>query len=327
MDRKKCLDDTQIAALLQGLTDDSDLSDINSESGDEVFEDDVQSDVEDVEVEQSGEISNLCEDEQATYTDCHVSSKSRIRTFSVPKIRSKNKYCWSTSKGKDTGKVSAINIVQTARGPTRACKLLLEPLSCFNLFFTDAIILELVTWTNTEIGLNRKSNMTKATFGDTNIHEIRALIGILVLTAALKDNHLTTDEIFNSNFSGTRYCSTMSRDRFNFLIRCLRMDDKSLRPSLQIADRFMPVRKVWDMFIEQCKTSYTPGSHTTIDEQLLGFRGRCPFKMYIPNKPNKYGIKIVMICDSATKYMFNAIPYLGKSTNNHGIPLGEYFVK
>jgi len=28
-----------------------------------------------------------------------------------------------------------------------------------------------------------------------------------------------------------------------------------------------------------------------VDEQLLGFRGRCGFRMYVPNKLVKYGIK------------------------------------
>jgi len=49
--------------------------------------------------------------------------------------------------------------------------------------------------------------------------------------------------------------------------------------------------------------------------------------MYIPNKPSKYGIKIVMICDVKTKYMFDAEPYLGKDTRTNGLPLAEYFVK
>lgn len=48
----------------------------------------------------------------------------------------------------------------------------------------------------------------------------------------------------------------------------------------------------------------------------MGFRGRCPFKMYLPSKPNKYGIKIILICDNSTKYMFNADVYLGKGHHN-----------
>ncbi|GBP63724.1 PiggyBac transposable element-derived protein 4 [Eumeta japonica] len=77
----------------------------------------------------------------------------------------------------------------------------------------------------------------------------------------------------------------------------------------------------------QCRQNYVPGTNVTIDEQLLAFRGRCKFRMYIPKKPAKYGVKLEMICDSGTKYMINSTPYLGKGTNTGGLPLGEYFVK
>lgn len=49
--------------------------------------------------------------------------------------------------------------------------------------------------------------------------------------------------------------------------------------------------------------------------------------MYIPNKPDRYGIKFPMICDASTKYMVDAIPYLGKSTKTSGMALGEFYVK
>lgn len=49
--------------------------------------------------------------------------------------------------------------------------------------------------------------------------------------------------------------------------------------------------------------------------------------MYIPKKPSKYGLKLIMMCDSGTKYVTNAIPYLGKGTQTNGLPQGEYFVK
>lgn len=34
--------------------------------------------------------------------------------------------------------------------------------------------------------------------------------------------------------------------------------------------------------------------------------------MYMPNKPDRYGIKIVVVCDAKTFYMVNAEVYLGK---------------
>lgn len=49
--------------------------------------------------------------------------------------------------------------------------------------------------------------------------------------------------------------------------------------------------------------------------------------MYIPNKPAKYGQKIEMMCDSGTRYIIDAMPYLGKGTNIERVPLGKYVVK
>lgn len=43
-------------------------------------------------------------------------------------------------------------------------------------------------------------------------------------------------------------------------------------------------------------------------------------------KPNKYGIKIIMISDNTTKYM-SAILYCGKRTVLHNTPASNYFVE
>jgi hypothetical protein len=53
-------------------------------------------------------------------------------------------------------------------------------------------------------------------------------------------------------------------------------------------------------------------SNVTIDEMLHPFRGRCPFKVYMPSKPAKYGLKIWILADSETSCCWNVQPYLGK---------------
>ena len=119
----------------------------------------------------------------------------------------------------------------------------------------------------------------------------------------------------------------MSEARFSFLITCLRFDDHETREDRRREDKFAPIRTLWDMFIEYCGKLYTPHASLTVDEQLQAFRGKCPFRMYIPNKPAKYGIKIVMICDVESKYMLNGIPYLGKNGTRPlpGLNLGHTF--
>ncbi|CAK1603173.1 unnamed protein product, partial [Parnassius mnemosyne] len=119
----------------------------------------------------------------------------------------------------------------------------------------------------------------------------------------------------------------MSKERCDFLLQCLHFDDKTFRLQRQKDDPFTPIRDIWELFMVQCRQNYVPGTNVTIDEQLLAFRGRCKFRMYIPNKPAKYGVKLEIMCDSGTRYMLDCMPYLGKGTYTSGLSLGEYFVK
>ena len=101
----------------------------------------------------------------------------------------------------------------------------------------------------------------------------------------------------------------------------MRFDDKAARAVRRLNDKLAAFHKIWDMFVEMCKSMYLVGTAVCIDEQLLPFRGRCAFRQYMPKKPSKYGIKIWMICAYATKYMMNVKVYLGKENNEvaHGL--------
>ncbi|XP_030758024.1 piggyBac transposable element-derived protein 4-like [Sitophilus oryzae] len=51
--------------------------------------------------------------------------------------------------------------------------------------------------------------------------------------------------------------------------------------------------------------------------------------MYIPSKPDKYGMKVIMVCDAKTTYMCSAVPYIGKEQRdpqNGSIPT-QYVLK
>ncbi|XP_035012727.2 piggyBac transposable element-derived protein 4-like [Hippoglossus stenolepis] len=57
---------------------------------------------------------------------------------------------------------------------------------------------------------------------------------------------------------------------------------------------------------------YNPGPEVTVDEQLVPFRGRCPFRQYMPSKPAKYGIKSWVACDAKSSYAWKMQVYTGK---------------
>nr|XP_022908188.1 piggyBac transposable element-derived protein 4-like [Onthophagus taurus] len=72
------------------------------------------------------------------------------------------------------------------------------------------------------------------------------------------------------------------------------------------------VSYIWDLFIQQCKTCVIPDTNVTIDEQLVGFRGRFTFVQYMPSKPAKYGLKIFWMCESTSGYILDGLVYVGR---------------
>jgi len=86
---------------------------------------------------------------------------------------------------------------------------------------------EIGVFTNLEIAKQRANNKNcnSSNLKDTDLDEVRALFSILILRGALKDNHLSTDIMFNESFSGSRYVAIMSNVRLRFLVNCLRYDD------------------------------------------------------------------------------------------------------
>nr|XP_047137391.1 piggyBac transposable element-derived protein 4-like [Hydra vulgaris] len=104
----------------------------------------------------------------------------------------------------------------------------------------------------------------------------------------------------------------MQRDRFVNLRRWIRFDERETRNQRRFEDKFAPLRNIMEMFTTKCKSNYNPSAYLTVDEQLVTFRGRCPFKMFIPTKPGKYGMKIWILCDAETSYCINLQPYIGR---------------
>lgn len=240
----------------------------------------------------------------------------------------KNRHKWSSIPRSGATRTMMRNIIHFIPGPKQESRELYDPKDLFCLFMTDEMLLQVVAFTNAEILVRKnKYKYDSYTVSTTDLKEIKALLGLLFHSAAVKSNHLPTRMLFNTQRSGTVFKACMSAERFNFLIKCLRFDERQTRDARKSIDNFTHIRELWEKLIDNFQKWYTPGSYITVDEQLVGFRGRCPFRMYIPNKPNKYGIKLVMSADVNSKYVLNAIPYLGKGTDSQKQPLATYFIK
>ena len=78
--------------------------------------------------------------------------------------------------------------------------------------------------------------------------------------------------------------------------------------------RINKVSVLLDHLRQKFQEAFYPGQEVAVDETMVGFRGRVLFIQYCPNKPTKYGLKIFVLADSNTGYVYNFVLYTGSET-------------
>ena len=148
-----------------------------------------------------------------------------------------------------------------------------------------------------------------------DITSMRAYYGLLLLAGVYRSHGECIHELWNDLTGRPIFRATMSLEHFKLINSCLRFDDRKERLELCPRDKLAPIRAVFDKWVHRVKSLYIPGKYITVDEQLLPFRGRCPFRQYMPTKPHKYGIKHWIACDAETHYAYNIDIYVGRDRN------------
>lgn len=230
---------------------------------------------------------------------------------------------WFIHKPVVRGRTNRQNIITKLPGVKAVAKGKETIMDCWKIFFSDETIQKIVTCTNQE--LTKMIQSYSRGVRDcplTDFDEITAFFGVLYLLGIKKANHAHTSEMWATDGTASEYFrAVMSERRFHTLVRAIRFDDKDTRKERSKLDNLAPIREIFDLFVDKCVESYSPGEFVTIDEMLEAFRGKCKFRQYIGNKPDKYGIKIFAIVDSRTFYTLKMEVYCGKQ------PLGPFKVE
>ena len=268
------------------------------------------------------------ESEQSEISNSEMDSEIEEEPVrNIGRLVGKNGHRWSTQLPSRYGRTRRENIVTHLPGPKREARILQSPEQAWNLLFNEQMIDIIVLYTNEEITRQSGDMVAQSYTKSTNKTEVKAFIGLLFLSGALRVSNSNVDELWSVKFGNGIFRATMSQQRFEFLALRLRFDNKETRVVRKTIDKFAPIRELWDIFINNCKSYYTPFQFCTIDEQLVGFRGKCPFRIYMSSKPDKYGIKVMMMNDSKTFYMINAIPYIGKVSTQDNESVPAYYVR
>ena len=214
---------------------------------------------------------------------------------------------WNKEPPRSNVRYRTENIIRNRPGVNHHAKNKTNILAYWELFFTPHIQQIIVDYTNEHIQKRRETvndeNYKRFIMKDTNIVEIRAWIVLLYLVGLFRSNKQLTKDLWRDDGTGVEiFRKTMPLRRFHFLLSSLRFDDKPTRTERKKVDNLAPIRQLFQLFVAQCKNTYTPNEFPTIDEMLPAFRSRCKFRQYIPNKPSKYGIKIQALVDNTNYY-------------------------
>jgi hypothetical protein len=271
----------------------------------------IESDDEDFYDQQSGSETENAESETSEEDDEIDLEHLKLEDDSTQKIlyNSRSGITWSSIPYSSMIINSSVNTIEEA-GPTTLTQHVSSMKDAFFCFMSEKIIQKILIYSNIErtrnIGSKEKSE-------EITIMELKAFIGLLLLSGLLGKSKKSIKSLWKrSPLESPIFKATMARNRFEKIISCLRFDDITTREERKKLDKFAAMREIWLDFEDNLRTCYIPGSYVTVDEQLLGFKGRCPFRQFIPNKPDKYGLKFWLCVDVKSYYVFNAFPYIGR---------------
>ncbi|XP_022910889.2 piggyBac transposable element-derived protein 4-like [Onthophagus taurus] len=210
-------------------------------------------------------------------------------------------------------KIQPHNIIRRAPGLARK-HMAATPKKAFQLFVTPVIVQEIVNCTNLEG--KRVYGATGKPWKDVTVDEFLAFCGLLIHAGVDRGWDVPVYRARNIPAIFQPHSQpSMSIFRFEEIRRFVRFDDKRTRNARLETDKLAMVSYIWDLFIQQCKTCVIPDTNVTIDEQLVGFRGRCTFVQYMPSKLAKYGLKIFWMCESTSGYALDGLVYVGPHKN------------
>lgn len=312
--------EVKINRMLESLDSDVELSDQGEDDNVEESEHGTDSEIEVDWEQQARNKRNNTTSEDGTSTDDEDDDEDDRNYY-----YGKNRFKWSSAEPRREIRTLAHNILRlpAIRIPQTEGKNF-EPLTAWKLIFDDFMLQSILTWTNQKLQQVRTkySNPNRTELRDLSLIELQCFLGLLCYTAAFKSNHEDISSLFATDGTGREvFRLAMSERRFSTILNCLRFDDVRDRDERKKTDPVAAITDLLEKFNNNSQAAYTLGANATVDEMLVAFRGRCGFKMYMPSKPAKYGLKMQCLTDARTSYVCNTYLYCGKGSD--GLYLSE----
>ena len=160
-------------------------------------------------------------------------------------------------------------------------------------------------------------------WSETNETEIKSFVAINILMGI---HQLPNLEHYWSNDDRLQVAGIkkiMSRNRFKKINQYFHISDNSQMPppNSRDFDPFYKLAPLLNMTSRTFHLRYRPHRELSIDEAIVGYKGRHTLKMYNPNKPQKWGFKVWQLADAHNWYVLSQTLYRGKP--REPLPYGQ----
>lgn len=196
-----------------------------------------------------------------------------------------------------------------------------SPGESFALFFTPDLVREIVNETNryAQEKLTRNSDLRRRsiwhTWKDVTVTEFLGYLG-LVLRMALHGRG-DIQQFFSKQWINYMpfYGDVLRRERFLQIHWMLHVQPPS-SGAAEPQTRSSKVKNLTAHMQGKCLELFKPYQNVAVDESTISFKGRTEFKMYNPQKPHKWGLRVFSLADCNTGYLCAFEPYYGSATTN-----------
>ena len=188
----------------------------------------------------------------------------------------------------------------------------------FSLFFTQTVIQSIVNFTNIYAAmhiLDRKCySRPDGSWEHTTPGEIKRLLGLCIYFGLVQVGDFQAYWGTAPPYHGLWARRFLTKRHFLALLSFFHV----VSPNQEQAGKNC---FLYESILASCMAYHHPRRNISINDHMIRFKGRNVMKMYIKNKPTKWGFKSFSLCDSLTKYIYNFELYTGQQAppSEHGL--------
>ena len=175
------------------------------------------------------------------------------------------------------------------------------PLGLFYLFFSRCCLDNIRLWSLVDLG-----SLTNNTKAKCRPDMFNAYIGLEMAMSLIQMNSI--EEFWQTKkFSGhPDFKNVMSWEHFQKIRSAIKLHPPTAdRPK---GDPLWHSRNISERVLKECSSIACPVGPVAFDESTIRTKARCLAKSFMPNKPQKYGIRLYLLCGWRYVYCYNFSP-------------------